>query len=128
MMSRRVSPKIPTTSVPTAVLLTRVDHRVEKMMSSICTRMTTAVPSQKFGRIAQDRRQDCGGQGVVDRGDVHYQEDERNPADEPADLGVCKARCPLVRVASQGDARCEGREDQRHEYLADDNQGPGPDS
>ena len=50
--NRRVSPTMPITSVPTAVLLTRADHKVEKMMRTICTNTTMAVTSQAFWGVS----------------------------------------------------------------------------
>ena len=40
----------------------------------------------------------------VNGDDVYDQEDERDPAYEPADLGICQSRDPLVGVTGQRDA------------------------
>jgi hypothetical protein len=46
--NNKVSPTIPIISVPTAALLIRVDQKVEKTMSTICTTITIVVASHAF--------------------------------------------------------------------------------
>ena len=79
-------------------------------------------------RVAEQRRGDRGGDGVVDRDRVDDQEGEHEPANQPTDQRVRQARHPLVGVAGQRHAGRQGTEDQSHRELPDDHDRPRPDA